>query len=280
MKILIVIPARYGSTRFPGKPLVLLGGRSMLSHVVEKAREAIAFVREGSMESVDIDLLIATDDERIMAHAADLNTSAILTPASCKTGTDRVLAAIRQLPESPDYVLCLQGDVPLIPSEVVRDMIRTMLEFPHLDVVTPVHNLSWEDLDRLRAAKEQTPFSGTTVIMDDAQRAVWFSKNIIPAIRKEDSFRASLPMSPVWRHIGVYGYRVDILERFSYLEEGFYEQLEGLEQLRLLENHISIQCVPVTIPAGALLSGIDSPEDLARAEAVLQQAAAVARQRP
>ena len=264
MSLLILIPARYGSTRFPGKPLALINGKSMLSRVIDVALAAMRGYD-------DIDLIVASDNEEIMQHAAEHGASAILTPENCKTGTDRAISAVRQLPEYPDQVISLQGDVPLIPVDVVRKMIDTMKKNPHLDVVTPVQNLSWKDLDRLREAKKETPFSGTTVIMDDEERAVWFSKNIIPAIRKEEEVRDEMPTSPVWRHIGLYGYRVDILERFTVLGESLYEKLEGLEQLRLLENNISIQCIPVEIPQGALLSGIDTPQDLARAEAILQQ---------
>jgi len=134
------------------------------------------------------------------------------------------------------------------------------------EVVTPVHRLSWDDFDRLREAKKTTPFSGTTAIVKDG-RALWFSKNIIPAIRKED--RSAL-LSPVYQHMGLYGFRVDILERFCALPQGYYEQLEGLEQLRMLENEIEVTAVPVDIDQGQIQSGIDTPEDLARAEEMLK----------
>ena len=262
MKLLIVIPARYGSTRFPGKPLARLGEKTMLGHVIARALAAIN-------GDPDIDLMVASDDERIMEHAAECGAAAILTPESCKTGTDRVLSAVRQLPEYPDYVMGLQGDVPLIPSSVLEKMLSTIKRNAYLDVITPVHQLGWDDLDRMRAAKRETPHSGTTVVMNEDKQAIWFSKNIIPAIRKEAALRKEMPLSPVWRHIGIYGYRVDILERFATLPEGYYEKLEGLEQLRMLENKLTIQCVPVDRPDGSLLSGIDTPEDLARAEAIL-----------
>ncbi len=264
MKLLILIPARYGSTRFPGKPLAEINGKSMLSRVISQALKAM----EGYNPD-DIDLIVASDDRRIMEHAAANGASAILTPESCKTGTDRAIAAVRQLPEYPEHVISLQGDVPLIPVDVIKKMIDTIASNPHLDVVTPVHHLSWDDLDRFRAAKKETPFSGTSVIMDDENRAVWFSKNIIPAIRNEDKCRENMDLSPVYRHIGLYGYRVDILEKFTVLEESHFERLEGLEQLRLLENNISIKCIPVDIPKGGLLSGVDTPEDLKRAEELL-----------
>lgn len=264
MKLLILIPARYGSTRFPGKPLAKIDGKSMLSRVISKALEAM----EG-YNSEEIDLIVATDDTRIMEHAAEHGASAILTPESCKTGTDRAISAVRQLPEYPDHVINLQGDVPFIPVNVIQRMIETIHKNPHLDVITPVHNLRWEELDRFRKAKQETPFSGTTVILNEEKRATWFSKNIIPAIRKEENLRSDNSYSPIWRHIGLYGYRVDVLEKFTLLEESYYEKLEGLEQLRFLENGIGIQCVPVEIPQGALLSGIDTPEDLQRAEGLL-----------
>jgi 3-deoxy-manno-octulosonate cytidylyltransferase (CMP-KDO synthetase) len=262
MNILIIIPARYGSTRFPGKPLAQLGGQSMLSHVVARAKKAI----DGRQ---DIDLLVATDDNRILSHCKELDVPALMTPESCKTGTDRALAALRQLSEWPDFVMSLQGDVPLVPVEVITNMLETMQDNPRTEVVTPVHQLSWGDLDRMRDAKKESPFSGTTVILNENKEGVWFSKNILPAIRKEDNLRHKSDISPVWRHIGIYGYRTDILEKFTELPASYYEELEGLEQLRLLENGIRIQCVPVKIPEQSLLSGIDSPEDLQRAERLL-----------
>ena len=133
---------------------------------------------------------------------------------------------------------------------------------------TPVHALRWSDLDRLREAKKTTPFSGTTAILDKDDRALWFSKNIIPAIRKED--RSKEP-SPVFQHMGLYGFRVDILERFCALPLGHYEQLEGLEQLRMIENGIQIQSVRIDVEPGRMQSGIDTPEDLARAETILAE---------
>lgn len=264
MDILIVIPARYGSTRFPGKPLVKLGGKTLLARVVEQTRIA-------AQGHDNIRVLIATDDERIMQHAEDLGEAVVLTPASCPTGTDRTMKALRQLSEWPAFVLSVQGDVPLIPPNVIRQMITAFEENPHIEVATPVQRLSWDDLKRLRLSKMESPFSGTTVVMDEKKQAIWFSKQILPAIRNEAELKQEGRMSPVWRHIGLYGYRVDILEKFTHLEESRYEKLEGLEQLRLLENGIKIQCVPVDIPEGAMLSGIDSPEDLKRAEEILKK---------
>lgn len=257
--IAIVIPARYASTRFPGKPLTLIGGQSMLSRVYDLAQKAASGM-------AGIDIVIATEDQRIADHAASFGATAVLTSVDCRTGSDRVLEAIRQMPTRPDFVINLQGDAPFTPPAVVRAVIDTWRDNPALPVVTPVMTLRWAELDALRDNKKTTPFSGTTCVTDDRGRALWFSKNIIPAIRREDR---SAAFSPVQQHIGLYGFRTDILEHYVTLPEGRYEQLEGLEQLRLLENDIPVQTVSVQVDLGMTQAGIDSPEDVARAEKML-----------
>lgn len=262
MKASIIIPARYGSTRFPGKPLAMIAGKTMLEHVTGIARKV-------ADNSDDISYAVTTDDERIAVHCQKIGAPFIMTPSSCPTGSDRVLSALRQMPDWPDIVINLQGDAPLTPPAVLQAIIDTFASNPRLEVVTPVHRLSWQALDALREAKKQTPFSGTTAILNQHNQAIWFSKNIVPAIRGEEKLRGNEDMSPVWQHIGLYGFRSDILERFCDLPLSRYEQLEGLEQLRLLENGIKIQAVSVTLPHGFVHSGIDSPEDLIRAEKII-----------
>lgn len=257
MKIAIAIPARFGSTRFPGKPLAEIGGRSMLSRVVTLAR---------SIEGADV--FVTTEDQRIVDHAIEIGADCILTPEDCPTGSDRVLAALKARGDMPDFVLNLQGDAPFTPPSVVKAIIQAFQGNPKAEVVTPVHRLSWDDLDRLREAKKTTPFSGTTAIVGENNQALWFSKNIIPAIRREDALRGAGGPSPVYQHIGLYGFRSDILERFCALPQGAYERLEGLEQLRMLENGIKITAVPVEIETGQIQSGIDTPEDLERANKI------------
>jgi 3-deoxy-manno-octulosonate cytidylyltransferase (CMP-KDO synthetase) len=145
-------------------------------------------------------------------------------------------------------------------------LVQAYDQNPQLSVVTPVHRLCWAALDALRMNKQTTPFSGTTAIVAAGGRAVWFSKNIIPAIRKEDR---SAEFSPVYQHMGLYGYAYSALEAFCSWPESSYEQLEGLEQLRFLENNVPVQTVRITVDH--IHSGIDSPEDIARAEAFLAQ---------
>lgn len=263
MKTAIIIPARYGSTRFPGKPLARIAGVSMLERVVRLARKAAA-------GSEDIQILVATDDERIAEHCKEIGVYYVVTPESCPTGSDRALAALQQLNEWPDYVINLQADAPFTPPAVLRAMIDAFSNHRRPELVTPVHRLSWGELDALRDVKKATPFSGTTAILTEKNQAIWFSKAILPAIRNEDELRKTEKLSPVWKHIGLYGFRVDVLEKFVFLPQSAYEKIEGLEQLRMLENGIKVQAVPVDVSGGMIPMGIDSPEDLARAEALIR----------
>lgn len=259
MRTAIIIPARYGSTRFPGKPLATLAGKTVLERVVDLARAAA---------TGDTSVHVTTDDDRIEAEAKRLQVDCLRTDVSCPTGTDRVMSAAAQLKTPPDFVINLQGDAPLTPPDFVSAMIDAYT-LSRADIVTPVTQLSWSELDNLRASKRMTPFSGTTATFDKTGKALWFSKNIIPAIRKEEALRASSPLSPVHRHIGLYGYALSALKKYITLPVGTYEELEGLEQLRALENDMTIQCVPVDYKGRPSMTGIDAPEDLARAEKLL-----------
>lgn len=260
IRTLIVIPARYGSTRLPGKPLQLLCGKTMLHRVYQIA---------SSLKSAYIDVVIATDDIRIAQHAIDIGAPYVMTPTDCRTGTDRTYQAIKAYApaQAADLIINLQGDAPLTPPWFIENMICSFAENPtSIDVVTPVVQLNWEQLDLLRERKKTTPFSGTTAVVGKDGKAFWFSKNIIPALRKEDRTQ---PLSPVYQHIGLYGYRPDILEKCVDLSEGVYEKIEGLEQLRFLENGFHIQCVPVDLKGRPISSGVDSPEDILRVEQVI-----------
>lgn len=261
MRTAIIIPARYGSTRFPGKPLALLKGKPILQHVVDLCTKAT----EG-LDNVSVH--VATDDQRIADFANSIGVSAIMTDESCKTGSDRARAAADTLPEKPDFILNVQGDAPLTPPEVVRQLVLSAQAGEVKDIVTPAVQLGWDDLDIFRERKHETPFSGTTVVFDAKKRAMWFSKQVLPAIRGEDKLRSSEVLSPVFRHIGLYGYMSHALEAFCEMPETQYEKLEGLEQLRALEAGLHIRVVPVKVNL-AFLSGIDTQADLANAERYL-----------
>ncbi len=260
-RVAIIIPARYASTRFPGKPLALLAGEPVLAHVVKVARAAAA-------QWDNIGVYVTSDDQRIADLATSLGVECIMTSPDCPTGTDRVRDAAQKISPRPEFVINLQGDAPLTPPDFVSAMLESYYK-KLSTIITPVVRLSWQELDALRASKAQTPFSGTTVVMNAGKEALWFSKNIIPAIRKEKDLRAMSALSPVYRHIGLYGYEFSTLEKYVTLLAGHYEDLEGLEQLRALENGMTIQCVEVEYRGRPAMTGIDSPEDLARAEALL-----------
>lgn len=260
MKTAIIIPARYGSTRFPGKPLTMIGGQTMLSRVIGIGKKVCE-------EMEHVTLAVATEDERILKHAKECGVHAVMTSDDCATGSDRVLEAIAKIGTGFDIAISLQGDAPFTPPEAIIKIIRAFENNPEHHVVTPVIPLRWDELDKLREQKKTTPFSGTTAVLHHDGRALWFSKNILPAIRKENRDEE---FSPVHQHIGLYGYRTDILEKFVSLPQSHYEKLEGLEQLRFLENDIKIQTVKLNVPIGLAQAGIDSPEDVTRAEKILE----------
>jgi 3-deoxy-manno-octulosonate cytidylyltransferase (CMP-KDO synthetase) len=254
MKIAIVIPARYGSTRFPGKPLATINGRTMLSLVVDVAKKAAG-------KSADV--FVTTEDQRIADHCAEIGVECVLTSEHCKTGSDRVLEAIKKKKAKYDFVINLQGDAPFTPPQIIADMIAAFESNKKIEVVTPVRHLTWAELDRLRESKKTTPLSGTTAVIGDSNRALWFSKSILPIIRDEKKARELSAESPVYQHIGLYGFRFDILEKFCAWAQTRNEALEGLEQLRLLENGVTIHTIFAKDPVH---SGIDSPEDLERVQ--------------
>lgn len=253
---LIVVPARFGSSRLPGKPLLSIAGRTLLERVVAVARAAAS-------QATNCDVLVATDDARIADHAADLGVEVAMTSPDLDSGTMRAFAAARQRAAVPPRIVNLQGDAPFIPAAIVAGLMQT-LRSGGADVATPVFQLDWPRLDRLRKHKRTAPFSGTTCVRDAHGRALWFSKTILPALRDEAKLRAA-QYSPVWQHLGLYGYTMQALEWFAGASPGTCEVLEGLEQLRFLEHGWKIDTVEVDVPAH-LLSGIDTPQDLAMAE--------------
>lgn len=260
----IVIPARYASTRLPGKPLAMIHGQTMLQRVVQLSRAAVEGLN-------NVSVVVATDDARIVQHCDELGVDSVMTSVEAPSGTDRVAEAISTMTNKPDFILNMQGDAPLTPPDFLRALIDAFAASP-CDAVTPVTQLTWKQLDNLRKNKQATPFSGTTAVFNEKTgNAYWFSKNIIPAIRKEEELRQKSDLSPVFRHIGLYGYSLDMLEHYITLPESPFEKMEGLEQLRLLENGYTLRCIPVDYKGRANMSGIDSPEDVARAEALIAQ---------
>lgn len=260
MRALIVVPARFGSTRLPGKPLLPIAGRTLLQRVHAVAQAAAALAG-------DCAVVVATDDARIADHARSIGAAVTMTDAALDSGSARAHAAALAQPQAPDLVINLQGDAPFVAPGVVAGLIAALRE-GDADVATPVYRLDWERLDRLRAHKQAAPFSGTTCVRDAQGRALWFSKAILPVLRDEAHLRAKDTLSPVWQHLGLYGYRLAALAWFAQAPPSPCEVLEGLEQLRFLEAGRTIATIPVDPPLHAM-AGIDTPEDLALAEAAI-----------
>ncbi|PIW26311.1 MAG: 3-deoxy-manno-octulosonate cytidylyltransferase [Rhodospirillales bacterium CG15_BIG_FIL_POST_REV_8_21_14_020_66_15] len=245
-KTVVVIPARWGSTRFPGKPLASVAGVPMVQRVWALARAA---------EGVD-GVYIATDDQRIADAARDFDAYVVMTPEDCRNGTERAHAAAAQMAETPDIVINLQGDAVLTPPWVIGAVAGAFAD-PAVRIATPAMALDDAQLAALEAHKTDNPASGTTVVLDCNFNALYFSKAIIPFRRR--------PGAPVYRHVGIYGYRRETLAGLVKLPEGVLERTEGLEQLRALENGIPIRVIPVDY-RGRTHWSVDSPDDLTAAE--------------
>ena len=256
MNGLIVIPARWASTRLPGKPLATINGVSLLERVVLLARAG-----KSDAETV----VVAVDDGRVADHCDRIGQRWVMTDPSIASGTRRALAAARLMPDTPDYIINLQGDAPFLPVSTIA-LIAAALRAGH-QVVTPVVPLSWVALDAFREHKRVSPFSGTTCIRADDGRALWFSKSVIPAMRDEPRLREHEP-SPVLRHLGLYGFSMNMLARYADMPAGRYEQLEQLEQLRLIEGGVVVHTIMSEEPV-LPISGIDTADDILLAERLI-----------
>lgn len=253
MKTLIVIPARYGSTRFPGKPLTPILGVPMLQRVYMIARAAAPQAR----------IIVATDDARIETAAAGFGAEVAMTDPGLASGTDRAAAVVEMLNDSFDFIVNLQGDAVLTPPWVVAALRAAAEADGALRMATPAVRMTRAAYDRLVAAKAAGEVGGTTVAFDSEGRALYFSKSIIPFVRVPDD-----PL-PVWRHIGLYGYRPDVLRRLVQLPQGPLERAEQLEQLRALEHGVPIQIVPVDY-RGRTHWGVDTVADVLRCEELIR----------
>ncbi|MGM0584881.1 MAG: 3-deoxy-manno-octulosonate cytidylyltransferase [Pseudomonadota bacterium] len=262
MRAAILIPARWKSSRFPGKPLVgLKGAGGEEKPLIRRAWEA-AQAAEGFAETA-----VVTDDDRIREAAEGFGARVIMTPESCRNGTERCAAALEGLAEPPEIVVNLQGDAPLTPPWFLESL-RAALEAPGFDVATPVlrcdataHAAFLED----RAAGR---VGGTTAVFDRAGRALYFSKEVIPWTGRRF---AEGETPPVFHHVGVYAYRPAALAAYTAWPEGELERWEGLEQLRFLENGSAVKCVEVEA-RGRVFWEVNNPEDVPRVEAALRGA--------
>lgn len=254
MDVVIVIPARYGSSRFPGKPLAIIEGKSLIQRVYEIAN-SVDYVSQ---------VIVATDDDRIANHVIELGGNAVMTH-DCYNGSERVWQAIEQMNDKPDIIINLQGDAVLTPPWVIQAVVDEMLANEDVEVCTPAVRMDKFSCDKLKAAKDAGEVGGTTVTFNKNHDAMYFSKTIIPFVRDQvdNNF-------PVFRHIGLYGYRYDTLKEYLDMEPTTLEMTEGLEQLRLLENAIPIRVVEVDYE-GRSHWAVDSPADADRAAEIIME---------
>ena len=245
MKTIGIIPARYASTRFPGKPLVLIAGKPLVQHVVERCREA---------QSLE-DVIVATDDERIAKVAREF-CAVEMTRADHPSGTDRIAEVAARL--DCDAVVNVQGDEPLIPATVIDAVAGALTDAEMTTAATPVSNIT-----------EYSDPNAVKVVVSIEGRALYFSRRTIPFIRDlaEESPEQQLAAFPFLKHLGIYGYRRDTLKRLVEFAPSPLEQVERLEQLRALENGIGIAVCTVNYDT----VGVDVPEDVQRVEALLRE---------
>lgn len=237
---LIVIPARYGSTRFPGKPLALIDGIPMINRTAQIAIDVCKRIDNCSY-------VVATDDIRIYDHCYAHNINCMPSPNTLQSGSDRVHYAASF--KEADQIINLQGDAPFTPVSMVTNLIN---RHKTGDVATPCVPLSWE---KLAAFKNHT-----TVVTDPSLRAIWFSKNVIPRVR--DDYYKYGQYSPVLAHVGLYSFTRHALDVFSRSAQTTYEKVEGLEQLRMLECGLTIQCVKMIYDDIHRVHGVNTQADI------------------
>jgi 3-deoxy-manno-octulosonate cytidylyltransferase (CMP-KDO synthetase) len=243
VKPVAIIPARWGSTRFPGKPLVRLAGRPLVVHVLDACRRSGAFS----------EVRVATDDERIAAAVSEAGGLVDRTRSDHPSGTDRVAEVAARLPPAVEVVVNVQGDEPLVHPEALR-ALAAAFDDPAVEMATLIRPLEEGERGNPNVVK---------AVVDLRSDALYFTRGDVPFSR--DGGPATR-----WAHQGLYGYRRATVLRLASLAPTPLERAESLEQLRALENGIRIRCVPTPYTS----IGVDTPEDLARAEALLSRSGA------
>ena len=259
----IIIPARYNSTRFPGKPLTnlkLKNGKS--KPLIQLSWEAAKMV-----EGIN-SIYIATDNFEIKQTAESFGANVIMTSSKCENGTARCAEAIKIKSINDDIIINFQGDAPLTPKSFVEILIHTMNEDKTIKVSTPILQCDKDHFSKLLDDRKNDRVGATTVIFDNNNDALYFSKEVIPYLTKEklDKFK----LVPVYHHVGVYAYRNDVLNRYNTWKESHLEKLEGLEQLRFLAHGEKIRCIIIE-KNNHLFWELNNPSDKKIIEKMLDQ---------
>ena len=248
MEFVAIIPARYASTRFPGKPLAMLGGKPVIRRVYEQVTGVLP------------DAVVATDDERILRAVEEFGGRAVMTSAEHRSGTDRCWEAYGKLGREYDAVINVQGDEPFIRPEQLRAIMRCF-DVPGTDIATLVRPFA--ESDGLAALENP---NSPKVVLDGESRAIYFSRSVIPYLRGVERSEW-LAKHTFYKHIGMYAFRTKVLAEVTALPQSSLEKAESLEQLRWLENGYRIGVGTSDVET----IGIDTPEDLAAAEEFLKR---------
>lgn len=240
MKFIAIIPARYASTRFPGKPLATLGGKSVIQRVYEQ------------VSTVLDDVYVATDDQRIFQAVEAFGGRAVMTSPNHKSGTDRIQEAITKIGGRWDVVVNVQGDEPFIQASQIKTVCECF-EDPETQIAT-----LGKPFDNMDAVGNP---NSPKIVVDNRHYAMYFSRSIIPFVRGKEK-ESWLQSYPFLKHLGLYAYRADVLAEITRLPQSSLELAESLEQLRWLQNGYRIKVGLTDVET----VGIDTPEDLARAE--------------
>lgn len=249
LKFIVIIPARYSSSRFPGKPLAKIGGKEMIIRVCEQASKAC------------VDVAVATDDVRIAECVEKAGFRAVMTSENHRSGTDRVMEAYRNLGSDADVVINVQGDEPFIDPDQIRTLMDIFYQKPASRIATLARPFNKE-----RGFEALFDPNLVKLTRSSAGRALYFSRSIIPYVRGVD-WKQWLDNADFLTHVGIYAYRSDVLSEITKLPASALEKAESLEQLRWLEAGYSIE-VGTTESATV---GIDTPEDLEEAEKMLKE---------
>ena len=240
MKIVCVIPARYASTRLPGKPLADIAGKPMVVRTYERALLA----------QKPSEVIVAVDDERVKIAVETAGGKAVMTAKDHPTGTDRLAEVAEKFPDA-DVIINIQGDEPLIDPQIIDDLAQVFVDDENLQMATVKTPMLEEEKNKPSSVK---------VITDKNDFALYFSRSLIPYPRENMGVT-------VYKHIGIYGYRRDFLLQYAKMQPTPLEQTESLEQLRALENGYKIK----VITTNKHFVGVDTPEDLAEVNKIYQQ---------
>lgn len=260
MSVLIAIPARFASQRYPGKPLVALRGASGAAQtLIERSWRA-------AMDVSGVDrVVVSTDDDRIREAAEAFGAEVIMTSEACKNGTERCAETLQKVGETYDVVVNLQGDAPLTPAWFVEGLVHGLRAAPDAEVATPVLRCDGAALNGFLADRKAGRVGGTTTVFDVNRHAMYFSKEVVPFTSQTYADDAQ---TPVFHHVGVYAYRPSALLSYPTWPVGPLEDLEGLEQLRFMENGRNVLCVEVEAK-GRQFWELNNPEDVPRLEKMM-----------